>query len=357
MDKYKISLTQVFAMLVGVTIGGGLLNIGSTLSGEAKQDAWIVVLIGGSMILILVNISLSLHKSYPKDDVLQISRNLMGNLIGSGVNIAFIVYFVVLAASSLRISVDFFSAWVLPRTPLEMVSLPLMFIAFYMVKNGLQVVARVSEIILIIMLPFALIIIIPFEKWDILNILPIGQQPILSYLTGTLKSVYSFLGFEILLFIYPYVKANHKKVRFVTNLSIIFVILIYGSLTFAIVASMGVKGTENEIYSTIKYSQLVTLPLIERVGFFLTFFWIFAMFHTLGILYYFAHHTFARMVPEKWQQTGIFLAIPIYFLAFYPRNIAEVGRYSNYVAIVGFTFLAIIIITLKLISLTKKRLS
>lgn len=352
--KPKISLVQTFALLVGIMIGAGILNLPASLAQEVHQDGWVGALLGGILAILIINLALSLLHTYPEKNFLQISRYLLGKYLGNLINLLFLIYFLLVGGVTLRISTSTISAWILAKTPLEILIIAFIGAAFYLTRAGLQTAARFSEIIIFIVSPFVLVIFFPISNWRMVNVLPFAQQPITNYVSATLVSIFAFLGFEILLLFYPYIEGSHKKIRFSTNLAMVFTTLIYTTLTFGVTAAFGSQRLQEETFVTLKYSELVHFAIIERVGFLLIFFWVFALFHTFALLYYFSYAIIEDFFSIKKNHWSFLLAIPLYFIALYPENAAAVNKFSSFVSNYGISVIAGSIVLLKGISFFKK---
>ena len=79
MEKAKISGYQLFVLIFLFEIGSALLV---PLAGEAKQDAWLVILIAMIGGFLLFFIYYGLFQYYPDQLLTEYVRHIMGNFLG-----------------------------------------------------------------------------------------------------------------------------------------------------------------------------------------------------------------------------------------------------------------------------------
>lgn len=354
MSKPQISLVQTFALIVGIIIGGGVLNLPAGLAQAINQEGWIGAMIGGIFSILILNLAFSLLRKYPDQNILQISRHLLGKYLGNLLNLAYMFYFLLASGTILRISASVISSWILPKTPIEILLISFLFAAFLLTRYGLQVAARFSEIIFFFMLPFTILIFYPIGHWKLYNLLPIGTYSISEYLSASLVSVYAYTGFEIVLFLYPHIKGNFKKIRFTSNLAVMFSIFIYVALSIGVIASFGAERLQNELFVALKYSQLTRFVVVERVEFLIIFFWIFALFHSFGLFFYFGYTITEDLFSIKKRHWSGLLTIPLYYVALYPSNIADLAKMARFFGVFGLITIVSSLILLNGISFFKK---
>lgn len=354
MTTKKISLIQIVAMILSVVIGSGIINLPAVLAKSTHQEAWISSLLGGVATLILLNLGLSLNKKYPGEDILGISAKLLGPVMSRGVGLIFLLYYYLIASLTVRASVDFISTWILPTTPIESMIFLFLISSCFLTRQGIGSVARFSEITTLMLLPFFIVLIIPYTEWDFLNLLPLASHPITAYLEGTLSSTHSYLGFEIAFFVLPFVGASYKKARRACNATVLSIIFIYTLFTAVSILTFGSTYIEDQIYTAIKYVQLLEFPLIERMEFIIVFFWIFALFSTFSLLYYFGYVSLQFVAPIKDKLWIIPYSIPIYFLALYPQTVAQVSVYGETVSLISIGAITGSLLLLRLIAFFKR---
>lgn len=355
MKEQKVTQVQLFTFLLSSMVGAGIINLPAVLAKVTHQDAWISSLIGGLFPLLLINIGLTLFKAYPNQNILDMGVTLLGPILGKLLSFLIMIYLYLVTGFSVRISVDFISSWILPTTPIEIMIILFIVSSIYLARGGLFSLIRFAEITALVLLPFFIIILIPLREWRLLNMLPVLSQPVSAYFASALHSAFPYLGFELILFVAPFTQLGYKKLRFGTNLGVIFVILIYTLFTLAAILTFGHVYVEKQIYTAIKYIQLLYLPVVERLEFTIIFFWIFALFTVFSLFYFFAYQSFKFTFPIKSSLWILLFSVPIYFIALYPQSFPEVNAMAEIVSIFAISVITFVIFTLKLVSLFKRR--
>lgn len=118
MEQEKISALQLFYVIVGFQIGNTLLY---GLGGQAKQDAWLVIVVAmlGGFILMFVYTKLSNY--YPEDTLLQMIPKIIGKFLAYPFILIYISYFTYLAARACRDFGEIIAATILVETPMIVV--------------------------------------------------------------------------------------------------------------------------------------------------------------------------------------------------------------------------------------------
>lgn len=175
-DKQGVSLMTLFIMGSTLILGTGA---------EAGKDAWISVVIAAAYACPAMLIYCRLLTLFPGQGVYDISELVLGKLIGKGVNLLYIWFSFHLGALVLRNFGEFIITVSLPETPIIITMIGLIFICFWISKEGIEVLGRWGELGLIIMLLFGLLgfgLLIPQMK--IQNIQPVLQKGIKPVLKG-----------------------------------------------------------------------------------------------------------------------------------------------------------------------------
>ncbi len=225
----KISSLQLSVLIMGYIFGSSAIM---NPSARAKQDAWLAYIIGWIGGLCLLNIYLYISQNNPGKNLIEILKHYFGNYLGGLLGLLYIWYFIHLAALVLRNFGEFFSTNVYTDTPMSFLMLSIMTLIAYLLRKGLEVLGRFSEIFVPITFLQALIVSISlvtlFNLDNFLPVLEFGFQPII-------KASFSILTFPfgevvIFLMIFPYL---HKKktIKKVANYSFLIVGLILLTIT------------------------------------------------------------------------------------------------------------------------------
>lgn len=112
--KQKISELQLFYVITGFEFGTAMLfGIGT----EAKQDAWLAIVIGMICSLILMGVFTQLSLYYPNDTFVSILPKIIGKYLSYPIMMIFIFYFIYSAARACRDFGELIASTILVDTP------------------------------------------------------------------------------------------------------------------------------------------------------------------------------------------------------------------------------------------------
>jgi spore germination protein KB len=282
-ETVKINSRQFTLLVIMYTMGSSVLLIPSTLASFAKNNAWISSIVGLILGLLFILLFVKISTVYPKKTFVEINRMVFGRWLGNFFSILFLFSVFIMAAGNLREIGDFFTSQVMVETPIHAIHLLTLVAAIYVIRKGLEVMARTCEIFfpwtgasLIILFLF----LIPEMKFE--NLVP-------NFVNGigpTLGPVFLYLNIPfnelvVFLMILPYVN-NVSKGR-----KGYFIGVLIGGLGVTIITVMclGVLGadfTGRNLYPTYVLGKMISIGnFFERIEVLVAISWIFSIFFKL----------------------------------------------------------------------------
>ncbi|KHF40411.1 GerAB/ArcD/ProY family transporter [Halalkalibacter okhensis] len=140
----KISLWQLFILIMVFAIGTAVV-VGA--GEEAKQDYWIAELIATAMGVIIVWSYYQLISFADQKNLYEMLFFAFGKILGSFMCILYTIYFFYIASRNIRDFGELMKITILPITPMEVIVIAMMIPVLYTVYLGLEVLARVTEVI------------------------------------------------------------------------------------------------------------------------------------------------------------------------------------------------------------------
>ncbi|MFZ3100824.1 MAG: endospore germination permease [Desulfitobacteriaceae bacterium] len=186
----RISYHQFIILSFGVLLGTTFLPIVQMLAGVAGRDGWWSVMPGYLIAIPWGLMVLSFMRSYPGQNLLQIS----GKVFGKWVGIAIAVYYTLIpcyyTALLVAREVDTYKRMIMPLMPKSILTTGVMLLIIALAWAGIEVLARFSEFtvpIVVVGLVITLILSIPRFEWDeFYPVLANGFKPVL---IGTFKTL------------------------------------------------------------------------------------------------------------------------------------------------------------------------
>lgn len=263
MEKAKISAYQLFILIVLFELGSALLV---PIAIEAKQDAWLAILIGmvGGFCLYLVYHGL--YSYYPDIPPTEYLQKIMGSFLGKILAFIYVLYFIYLSARVLRDFGEMLITSFYWDTPLFILNTLMALLVIYTVRKGIEVLARTSELLFVLIFLLGIsvfLLIIVSGIIQISNLTPVLEEGIRPVLKTTFTQTLYFPFGEVIIFamILPYLN-RPEKVKQIGLLAIGFSGLI---LATVMALNVSVLGVNNIIRSP--FPLLSTIQTIEVAGF------------------------------------------------------------------------------------------
>ncbi|MFB7138756.1 GerAB/ArcD/ProY family transporter [Gottfriedia sp. NPDC056225] len=352
----RISNFQAIMFLTNFILGTGILVLPKVVTEKVKTpDSWISVILGGLLCILVVLLHVKLCQKYPNETFFQFNQKIVGKWIGLFLSLIVIFYYIVLSAFEVRTLVETIGIYMLQGTPMWAIMIPFIWIGLYLVLGGINSLARMLEIIFPIAAICLLLVIFLgigiFEADNLRPVLGMGVKPIRKGII-TANSVFS--GFEIILFIFMFMKEK-KQAPKVVIIGLGIPIFFYTMTTIIVVGALSVDGVLLQTWPVLTYIRGYEIPglFFERFDSLFIVIWIMQIFTTYTIGLFLSALGMTQILKKKSIRPFLFGMIPIIFIiASVPRNINEVfkmGGMQGNVAIYLFSILPILLLIISFI--------
>jgi spore germination protein KB len=252
-----ISKHQLFCLMMLFEIGSTSLFV---LGIEAKQDAWIAILLGTAGGLFIIWIYTELQRLFPESNLVEITISLIGRTLGIPLVLLYGLYFFYKSGIILREFSELILISYLPQTPVIYVSASLIAIILYVSCSGLEVLARTSEIFLFIVLIYIIstyILITVNGRIDLNELRPVLAKGIKPVIYAAYPRILNFPFGESLVFLMYWRHVNSKEaIRKASLLSSFLSGLLFTVSAIIIISVLGVEFASS---STVPFLQVVKL--------------------------------------------------------------------------------------------------
>lgn len=273
---------QVAFTILGAMVGAGIVSLPNNLVKISQQDAWITAALGGIYPFYIALITIYISKKHPNYNLLYLSKKYFGNLLGSLLNLLFLIEFIIHTTGT---AVGFANISRVYSTPfLSELKLIIFIIALtlYSAYKGVKLIGKISEIIFYITLILAIIPILSFGKGSLLNLSPILGSGLSNILKGSVETTYSYGGIEILFLIYPYIN-DKRKIKNASLKGVFLTILLYSWITFITIYYFALNVTSKSLWPFLSASEIIDIPLINNFRFFFMILWSIILLKTIAI--------------------------------------------------------------------------
>ena len=327
-----LSPYQIAMIVIMTLIGVGIFSLPSQLAETAGTDAWFIIILGGLVSLVFINIIIALGNRFPGRTLPEYIEKILGKFFGKIIIIAYIVYFIIFMAYEIRVFNEIAKMFLLFRTPSEVIIIGLILACTYAVRGGVECIGRTMELFFpLLFFPLILIILPGLAHIDKSNIFPVFYRLPPKIIASLPRTALSFAGYEVLLF-YAGFSSHPKKNHRNATLSIIFITAIYGIITVLCFLMFGEKYLKVNIWPLLAYVKAIDLPglFIERLDGIMLSIWILTVFTTMISLYYIVTYSLSKLFKTKEQKQFALPLVPlIYYISLLPENIGQLDRLSN----------------------------
>jgi spore germination protein (amino acid permease) len=318
-----------------VQTGVGIVGLPRIVYLESKHDAWISVFFAGIVTGVVLWFIIVMLKHYDSADLYGIHVDVMGKYIGNVLNIIYMIY---LSSSFFIIImnyVEIVQVWIFPDLKTWQISLVLILLVIYAVLGGIRVIVGICFLSFVATFWLSLMLVVPIHYSNITNLLPILNTDIKHIIRGMYKCTLSMMGFELLMFFYPFVKEKKKVLLYaqIGNFytTILFTITTLVSITFF--AEMSLARTTWPVLSMFK---IIRLPNLERFEFIAVSFWMVIILPNMCSYLWAASKGFSRVMKKK-QKLGIWIiALFVYGGTFFIHTRYQMNEITDMVAKAGF---------------------
>lgn len=267
MEKVKISPFQMFSLIFLFELGSAVV-VG--LGVQAKQDAWIAILIGMLGGMVLFCIYYCLFRQYPELPLTSYIPKVLGKIIGYPLAVVYILYFIYIASRILRDLGSLLVISTLTQTPLWVINFLVILIITYANYLGIEPLARTGEIFYFFLI-FCLLLSSFFifssglvKPENLLPLLENGWKPVF---TTAFPLTFTFPFGEMIVFtiLMPYLNRPHLNLK--TGLSAMLISGLILSYTSAInIAVLGIHKIETSMFPLLETVSKVNLgDFIQRL--------------------------------------------------------------------------------------------
>lgn len=355
-NKNVITSKQLIFMIIGATIGVGILTLASSIARESRQDAWISTLIGALLPVAGLFAINSIARKYPDSTFAEYSETILGKWPGKALSLVFILYALIYASIVTRIFVNILKMYLFPTTPIWALCALILFVAAYLASQDARVLARVNELMFFEAIVLFAFLIGGATQIDYTFFQPVGGSGLLNILKGAYKSAFSYLGMEILLVISPMVR-NKQEITKAGLTAILIITCIY---LLVVMLATGVFGPD--VLGKIRFALMViqktfTAPVIKRAEFFFIIFWVFVAFRPVANMYFASRYTLQKVFGFNAPGILTIILFPLaLIISMTPRNFEQAVNFSSVVGFFGIGFVTAVPVFLLLVRFIRRLL-
>lgn len=261
-ERFQVSPYLVFFLVHSIQIGVGILTFQSDIVKWAGNDAWISILLSGSIIHVLLWMMFHvLNKE--GTDVIAINQKIYGKWLGNSLNFALLIYFLLVAIVVIRVYFEVIQVWMFPRVSLVALCIIFLPLLYYIVEGGFRIVTGICFFGVVLPLYLILTLLFPLQFAHGENLLPIWNHSIWQILFSAKGMAISYVGFETLFIYYPFIKDPKKSQKW-GHYGVAFSTFLYLSTYIVTIVYYSEGQLVQNLWPTLGLWKIMKMPFVER---------------------------------------------------------------------------------------------
>ncbi|MCU6794985.1 spore germination protein [Paenibacillus sp. WQ 127069] len=284
----KISLSQLFVLIFSFHLG---TTIVVSVANQAKQDAWIAILLASFIGIGLIQFYSFILMKMPNKNLFEILEACFGRKIAILVSLGYIEYFIYNASRNLRDFCELIKIVIFPNTPMEFISLTFMLVIAYILYMGIEVLGRSMEIFFpytvffLILIMFLLYIGGNIHLENLQPILAEGFKPILKAIFPVLLTFPN--GELIVLTIIGAYVTQCKHIKKISIISVTLAGLLLTGFTMIKISVLGFEINERSTFPLLNAAREISVAnFIERLDAVVVFVMMMGIYVKVSIFFY-----------------------------------------------------------------------
>jgi spore germination protein (amino acid permease) len=333
--QYILSTFILFFIILSIQVGIGIQGFQRIVFLEAKQDAWISVVLAGLFTHIVVIVMIKTLQLYGPTDIYGIHNEVYGKWIGKVVNSLYILYCLWVFETILINYIEVMQTWVYPHVPTWLFSISILLLVIYGVTGGLRVIVGACFFSIILSVGMLGLIGYPLRFADFHHLLPVMESSMTSILKGTHKMTLTIIGFEILYVVYPFLKEREKVTKF-AHLGIAATNFLYLIVILITLIYFSPGQLKNTIWPTLSLFKIVKLPFIERTEYVAVSYWLLLILPNLMLYFWAAVRGVRRTFEKKMKGLIWFFTFAIFLSSLFLNSRHKINHFNDLFASMAF---------------------
>ncbi len=348
MMNNQITKFQLFFLLIQSQIGVALLSLPHAVQESAKGDGWISTIIAGLAVQVILVVYWQLLKRFPTLMYTEITKKVVGSFLGKFLNSFIYMNFILVGGLATILFIKLINLWLLPLTPGWMISALILTACIYLASSDLKIIARffVLSTSLILLLWFTSVLSW-FSPKEFQYVLPLGGSGMKNILIGSNNSLLAMLGFEALLFFFPFIIENKKGVLKTVSMANLFITLFYTYFIFITLISFSTDQLAQMREPILNLLRGISYNMIDRVDLIFLSVWMVPMVTSI-ITYLFAASKSLNLKKKNYPKAVILNGCILFLITLIPNEDAIITLFNQYVSYLSYV-VAFLIPTLLLI--------
>ncbi|WP_088102264.1 GerAB/ArcD/ProY family transporter [Halalkalibacter urbisdiaboli] len=346
-EQYLVSGFLTLFLVHATQVGVGVLGFQRNITKYAGYDGWISIIIAGVYVHFLITCIYMLVKK-ADGDLITIHKQVFGKYLGHTLSIIVTLYFISLAAVVLRSYIEIVQVWMFSDLPTWFFSIFAFFFFYIIVSGGFRTVVGLCFLGVIMPMPLFPMLLLPLEFAHFINLLPVWKHTFTEIALGARETTLSFLGFELILMYYPFLK-NRTLTQKWAQIGSGITTLIYTGIMLVSLTFYSEEQLNRTVWATLTLYKVVELPFLERFEYVGISLWMVLIAPNIAIAIWAASRAGKRIFNMSQRKMLVIALACMTIISISLPTRQEVEIFSKWVGEFGFYFVFIYIPILVLI--------
>ncbi|MBS4195257.1 GerAB/ArcD/ProY family transporter [Lederbergia citri] len=352
----QLSPYLVFFLVHSMQIGIGVLGFQRQISKTAGYDTWISVLIACVFSHVFLYIFYKIAE-IGKGDLNDTHSYAFGRIVGGFFNLVFAFYFITIIIGVIRSYIEILQIWLFQDLSVFWFTFSFLLLSIYIVNGGIRTVTGIAfySVVIPFYLYFAFLLAVPFSDYS--DFLPILHHSFKDIFKATWQLTISYLGYETLLFYYPFIQ-NPEKSKKWAHLGLIFTCFIYLFITFISFGYYSEPQLQHIIWATLSIWKIVKLSFMWRFEYIGIATWFFVIIPNICIPLWCASRIMKKTFKMKQRSALIWISALILCIVPLLQTRQQINNLLSFINKAGmylnFVYIPLLLLILLIIKKVKK---
>jgi spore germination protein len=335
----EIGQKEIVVTTASMIVGYGVLTMPRQIAKVTSGvDGLISIFTAGLIALFGAWMAAKLAARFPQQSFFDYTSKIVTKPVAYSLSALFALYSILFASYEVRGVANIAKHYLFDRTPVEVLTLYFLLVVIYAASGSRVAIIRLNALFMPIVFGVAVLVLfmnIGYLKME--HIKPFFSTNFSGYLAGMKSTIFSFLGFEVLLFYVSMMNQPQKAMKGAiigTSIPLLYYLASY----FFVIGVFGDATTATILYPGVEIAKEVEAPggFFERFESFSYTVWVMTQFNTALMFVDLSVICLQTLFKKKKKQGIIFVLAPIIYLcAMFPQNVDQFGKYGDWISYFG----------------------
>lgn len=342
---------HVIFLAQSIMVGTGILSLPQKLSAMGYTEWFMPVLFGVVATLTLWPM-VWLCSKYPNENLFQINEILLGKVIGKVINLFFVLQFIVFSAGVISNYMHLIQSTALQEQTITLPVICLLLLLVYIISGGIKSIARFCMMTFFITIGMFYFTRWAIEKGEVSHLIPLFNFDWQEFFDAFKKGYLSILGYELIMFYFPYIIDQKKAYRHSLIGIWISIFLCFFTTVVSVIyySEWQLKNVEFSVLNLFKAGEFSFVERIDIIGITL---WVFLILSSITAYVWCAKLGVDSLLKKKRNYQLFLLAAIIFLIVRMPfsrefqEKLFTASNYIGYMLIIWPIFLGMIYVVRK----------